>query len=47
VGVARAEDASSLGQAGDGGNPKQLKSLSLEQLGNVEVVTETKEPTEV
>jgi iron complex outermembrane receptor protein len=26
---------------------QQLKSLSLEQLGNVEVVTETKEPTEV
>jgi iron complex outermembrane receptor protein len=47
VGVARAEDSSSLGQAGGGGNPKQLKSLSLEQLGNVEVVTETKEPTEV
>jgi len=44
--LARADDASSLGQAG-GGNPKQLKSLSLEQLGNVEVVTETKEPTQV
>ncbi len=29
----------------DGQN--QLKSLSLEQLGNIEVVTETKEPTEV
>jgi iron complex outermembrane recepter protein len=27
--------------------PQQLKSLSLEQLGNVQVVTETKEPTEV
>jgi iron complex outermembrane receptor protein len=46
--VVRGVDSSSLGQAGGvGGNPKQLKSLSLEQLGNIEVVTESKEPTEV
>jgi iron complex outermembrane receptor protein len=46
-GVARPDTSSSLNQATNGENPKQLKSLSLEQLGKIEVVTETKEPTEV
>jgi iron complex outermembrane receptor protein len=46
-GVARPDPSSSLNQATNGENPKQLKSLSLEQLGKIEVVTETKEPTEV
>jgi iron complex outermembrane recepter protein len=45
--VMRAGDSSSLSQASDASTPKQLKRLSLEQLGNVEVVTGTKEPTEV
>ncbi len=43
----RAEDSSSLGQAVGPANPKQLKTLSLEQLGNLEVVTANKWPTEL
>ncbi|MGB9029912.1 MAG: TonB-dependent receptor plug domain-containing protein [Acidobacteriaceae bacterium] len=46
-GVARPDTPSSLKQAANPASPKQLKSLSLEQLGKIEVVTETKEPTEV
>ncbi|HEX4312251.1 MAG TPA: TonB-dependent receptor plug domain-containing protein [Acidobacteriaceae bacterium] len=45
--VMRAGDSSSLGQASRSSTPKQLKKLSLEQLGKVEVVTANKEPTEV
>jgi iron complex outermembrane receptor protein len=42
-----ARAASSLNPGTSAATQKQLKSLSLEQLGNVEVVSETKEPTEV
>lgn len=40
-------DVLSVAQANPADNPKQLKSLSLEQLGNVEVVTANKWPTEL
>ena len=43
----RAWAASTLAPVGGGVDQKQLKSLSLEQLGNIEVVTQSKEPTEV
>ncbi|MGC2621455.1 MAG: TonB-dependent receptor plug domain-containing protein [Acidobacteriaceae bacterium] len=43
----RGEDASSLNAAHAQNANKQLKSLSLEQLGNVEVVTFNKTPTEL
>src|ERR1700691_3687138 len=45
--VMGAGDSSSLGQVSGSSNPKQLKKLSLEQLGNVEVVTANKWPTEL
>ncbi len=47
AGVAIADDPSSLGQMTSAQTPKQLKSLSLEQLGNIEVTTANKWPTEL
>ena len=44
---ARGDASSSVNAPQPADNPKQLKSLSLEQLGNIQVVTENKEPTEV
>lgn len=43
----RAWAASSLAPVGGGVDQKQLKSLSLEQLGNIEVTTVNKWPTEL
>ncbi|HVT99963.1 MAG TPA: TonB-dependent receptor plug domain-containing protein, partial [Acidobacteriaceae bacterium] len=45
--AARAWASSSLAPVSGGVDTKQLKTLSLEQLGNIEVVTQSKEPTEV
>jgi iron complex outermembrane receptor protein len=47
AGVAIADGPSSLGQMTAAQTPKQLKSLSLEQLGNIEVTTANKWPTEL
>ena len=43
----RADDSSSINAVGSADPPKQLKSLSLEQLGNIQVTTFGKQPTEL